>query len=143
MYTHSTPHTHPLHTSYTPTPHLLHIHTTPHVHPLHTHSISSFLYANPHPHTTHHAYRSTHTSTYLANLQLSPTQHTLPHTPSIYIPPPATHLSSTLTKQIEAGLYNPGDGHIDPYSLTQALATGARNKGAKIRLNSEVNRIYK
>jgi len=34
---------------------------------------------------------------------------------------------------IEAGLYNPGDGHVDPYSLTQALAAGARRYGATIR----------
>jgi len=27
---------------------------------------------------------------------------------------------------VEAGLFNPGDGHVDPYSLTQALATGKR-----------------
>ena len=31
-----------------------------------------------------------------------------------------------------AGLYNPGDGHIDPYSLTMALAAGARMYGAQI-----------
>ncbi|CAB1332605.1 unnamed protein product [Coregonus sp. 'balchen'] len=30
------------------------------------------------------------------------------------------------------GLYNPGDGHIDPYSLTMALAAGARMYGAQI-----------
>ncbi|XP_066273140.1 dimethylglycine dehydrogenase, mitochondrial-like [Branchiostoma lanceolatum] len=30
------------------------------------------------------------------------------------------------------GLYNPGDGHIDPYSLTQAYAIGARMYGADI-----------
>ncbi|TRY65212.1 hypothetical protein DNTS_009431 [Danionella cerebrum] len=31
-----------------------------------------------------------------------------------------------------AGLYNPRDGHIDPYSLTMALAAGARMHGAQI-----------
>lgn len=31
-----------------------------------------------------------------------------------------------------AGLYTPGDGHIDPYSLTMALAAGARMYGAQI-----------
>ncbi|XP_075303011.1 dimethylglycine dehydrogenase, mitochondrial [Opisthocomus hoazin] len=31
-----------------------------------------------------------------------------------------------------AGLYNPGDGHIDPYSLTMALAAGARKYGAQL-----------
>ncbi|XP_028829755.1 dimethylglycine dehydrogenase, mitochondrial [Denticeps clupeoides] len=34
--------------------------------------------------------------------------------------------------KVLAGLYNPGDGHIDPYSLTMALAAGARKYGAKI-----------
>lgn len=34
--------------------------------------------------------------------------------------------------QVLAGLYTPGDGHIDPYSLTMALAAGARMHGAQI-----------
>lgn len=34
--------------------------------------------------------------------------------------------------KVLAGIYNPGDGHIDPYSLTQALAIGARRYGAQI-----------
>lgn len=34
--------------------------------------------------------------------------------------------------KVLAGLYNPGDGHIDPYSLTMALAAGARMYGAQI-----------
>lgn len=34
--------------------------------------------------------------------------------------------------QVLAGLYTPGDGHIDPYSLTMALAAGARLHGAQI-----------
>jgi dimethylglycine dehydrogenase len=29
-------------------------------------------------------------------------------------------------------LFTPGEGHIDPYSLTQAIAIGARKWGAKI-----------
>lgn len=33
---------------------------------------------------------------------------------------------------IIGGLYNPYDGHIDPYSLTQALATGSRRHGASL-----------
>ncbi|XP_064618508.1 dimethylglycine dehydrogenase, mitochondrial-like [Lineus longissimus] len=33
---------------------------------------------------------------------------------------------------IEGGLFNPGDGHIDPYSMTMALAIGARMYGAEI-----------
>jgi dimethylglycine dehydrogenase len=40
--------------------------------------------------------------------------------------------------KIKAGLYTPGDGHIDPNSLTMALATGARLYGAKIRVASPV-----
>lgn len=39
-------------------------------------------------------------------------------------------VSSSL--QVLAGLYTPGDGHIDPYSLTMALAAGARMHGAQI-----------
>ncbi|XP_059500806.1 dimethylglycine dehydrogenase, mitochondrial isoform X2 [Stegostoma tigrinum] len=34
--------------------------------------------------------------------------------------------------KVLAGLYNPGDGHIDPYSLTVALAAGARQYGAEL-----------
>uniref|UniRef100_A0A667XCQ3 Dimethylglycine dehydrogenase n=1 Tax=Myripristis murdjan TaxID=586833 RepID=A0A667XCQ3_9TELE len=34
--------------------------------------------------------------------------------------------------KVIAGLYTPGDGHIDPYSLTMALAAGARMYGAQI-----------
>lgn len=34
--------------------------------------------------------------------------------------------------QVLSGLYTPGDGHIDPYSLTMALAAGARMYGAQI-----------
>lgn len=34
--------------------------------------------------------------------------------------------------QVLAGLFTPGDGHIDPYSLTMALAAGARMYGAQI-----------
>ncbi|XP_067144405.1 dimethylglycine dehydrogenase, mitochondrial-like isoform X2 [Centruroides vittatus] len=36
------------------------------------------------------------------------------------------------TDKILGGLYNPLDGHIDPYSLTMALASGARKYGADI-----------
>ncbi|EDO40332.1 predicted protein [Nematostella vectensis] len=36
------------------------------------------------------------------------------------------------------GLFNPGDGHIDPYSLTQALAIGARMHGAEIYMPAPV-----
>lgn len=36
------------------------------------------------------------------------------------------------------GLYNPEDGHIAPADLTQSLAAGARQMGAKIYRNTEV-----
>ena len=42
---------------------------------------------------------------------------------------------------IQAGLYNPGDGHVDPYSLTQALAAGARLYGATIRQGTSVKAL--
>jgi dimethylglycine dehydrogenase len=37
-----------------------------------------------------------------------------------------------------AALYHPTDGHIAPADLTQAMAIGARQMGAKIHLNTEV-----
>jgi dimethylglycine dehydrogenase len=37
-----------------------------------------------------------------------------------------------------AGLFTPGDGHIDPYSLTQAIAKGARAHGAEIFQQTQV-----
>lgn len=40
-----------------------------------------------------------------------------------------------------AGLYTPGDGHIDPYSLTMALAAGARMYGAQIYNNAPVTSL--
>jgi glycine/D-amino acid oxidase-like deaminating enzyme len=36
-------------------------------------------------------------------------------------------------------LYHPDDGHIAPADVTMALAKGARDKGAKIYLNTHVN----
>lgn len=41
-------------------------------------------------------------------------------------------MKAPLNCQVLAGLYTPGDGHIDPYSLTMALAAGARMYGAQI-----------
>lgn len=40
--------------------------------------------------------------------------------------------------KVLAGLYTPGDGHIDPYSLTMALAAGARMYGAQIYIPAPV-----
>ena len=45
----------------------------------------------------------------------------------------AFHIPLVVILQVLLGLYTAGDGHIDPYSLTQALATGARKYGATIR----------
>jgi dimethylglycine dehydrogenase len=39
---------------------------------------------------------------------------------------------------ILGGLYNPEDGHVDPYSLTHALAVGAKKYGATIQTNCSV-----
>jgi dimethylglycine dehydrogenase len=39
--------------------------------------------------------------------------------------------------RILGGLYHPQDGHIAPADVTQALAKGARDKGAKIYRNTE------
>nr|CAD7599165.1 unnamed protein product [Timema genevievae] len=50
---------------------------------------------------------------------------------------------SCALSQVLAGLFNPGDGHIDPYSLTQALATGARRYGAQLRVRAEVTGLQR
>ncbi len=42
---------------------------------------------------------------------------------------------------LRAGLYDPYDGDIDPAQLTQALAKGARDKGAEIYRNTRVTAI--
>ncbi|MGE4647464.1 MAG: FAD-dependent oxidoreductase [Arenicellales bacterium] len=39
------------------------------------------------------------------------------------------------------GVYNPDDGHIAPADVTQALAKGAKQLGANIYLNTQVNSI--
>jgi dimethylglycine dehydrogenase len=41
-------------------------------------------------------------------------------------------------KDMLAALYHPDDGHIAPADVTQAMAKGARDRGAKIYLNTEV-----
>ena len=40
-----------------------------------------------------------------------------------------------------AGLYTPADGYIDPYSLTMAIAAGARLHGSHIYQNTEVSKM--
>jgi dimethylglycine dehydrogenase len=42
-------------------------------------------------------------------------------------------------KEMLAALYHPDDGHIAPADVTQAMAKGARDLGAKVELNTEVN----
>lgn len=44
-------------------------------------------------------------------------------------------------KQMLAALHHPDDGHIAPADVTQAMAKGARDRGAKIYLNTEVKRF--
>ena len=51
-----------------------------------------------------------------------------------------THLSGySPLPQVLAGVYNPDDGYVDPYSLTQALAPGARRHGAEIYQGAPVS----
>ena len=40
-----------------------------------------------------------------------------------------------------AGFHTPYDGHVDPYSLCQAVAAGARKHGAKIFQKAEVTKL--
>ena len=46
-------------------------------------------------------------------------------------------MSVTLS-QLHGALYNPGDGYVDPYSLTQAIAKGARAAGGTILQDVQV-----
>lgn len=43
-----------------------------------------------------------------------------------------------LLPRIKGGLYHPDDGHIAPADLVQAMAKGARDRGAKIKRQTEV-----
>lgn len=42
------------------------------------------------------------------------------------------------TEKVLGGLYNPADGHIDPYSLTMAMASEAKRFGARIFQGTQV-----
>ena len=42
------------------------------------------------------------------------------------------------TEGLIGAIQHPEDGYIQPADLTQALATGARNKGAEIYRNTNV-----
>ena len=44
---------------------------------------------------------------------------------------------------VKSALHTPGDGHVDPSNVTQALATGARNQGVKIFRRTLVTAISK
>ena len=39
------------------------------------------------------------------------------------------------------GVFKPCDGHIDPNSLTQAIAICTRKHGAKLQQNTEVTKL--
>ena len=43
--------------------------------------------------------------------------------------------------KVLAGLFTPADGYIDPYSLTMAIAAGARLHGANIYHQAEVSKM--
>ena len=43
---------------------------------------------------------------------------------------------------IHGGLFTPGEGHIDPYSLTQAVARGARARGAELLQGCGVSALH-
>lgn len=45
------------------------------------------------------------------------------------------------TDDVIGGIYTPGDGHIDPYLVTQAIAAGARRLGGEIYLPAKVEAI--
>ena len=45
------------------------------------------------------------------------------------------------TDGVAGGLYHPHDGHVDPASVTQAMAKGARNRGAEIYTHNPVTDI--
>jgi dimethylglycine dehydrogenase len=47
----------------------------------------------------------------------------------------------TNTEGVIAGLYDPLDGHLDPYGTTHAYAKGARANGATIALHTMVERL--
>ena len=42
------------------------------------------------------------------------------------------------TRGILGAVWNPDDGHVDPTSVTQALAKGARDRGARVRRHTRV-----
>ena len=45
-------------------------------------------------------------------------------------------------ENIHGGLFTPNEGHIDPYSLTMAVARGARQRGARLEQNCEVTGLH-
>lgn len=47
------------------------------------------------------------------------------------------------SERMLAALYNPDDGHIAPADVTQAMAKGARDRGARVYLETEVRGIEK
>lgn len=47
------------------------------------------------------------------------------------------------THEVTGGVYLPGDGQVNPIDVTQAYATGARSRGAKIFEHTKVTRLIK
>lgn len=47
------------------------------------------------------------------------------------------------TSTVIGGLYDPDEGHLDPYGTTHAYAKGARAKGAQISLNNRVLELHR
>lgn len=44
---------------------------------------------------------------------------------------------------LHGGSFNPRDGHVNPFHVTQAYANAARRQGVEIRINTEVSAIEK
>lgn len=53
------------------------------------------------------------------------------------------HVPFINVDKVLGGLYNPADGHIDPYSLTMAMASEARRYGARIFQGTAVQGLCK
>ncbi len=47
------------------------------------------------------------------------------------------------THEVTGGVYLPGDGQVNPIDVTQAYASGARSRGAKVFEHTKVTRLIK
>lgn len=79
----------------------------------------------------------------LINSEKSPSQDPLVKNDYYIFIRPSTlpNFFPSLFPQILGGLYNPSDGHIDPYSLTMAFAKGARKYGAQLYQKTTVTAL--